>query len=930
MSFPSLLDIQLDDVNKVQLETFFDLFEKILSTHTQSEWSLGPHQKVNAKAMLAQLLTHSCGVLLADDTSLGKTFSLIVFLTYLLAYPPPLPDRLQLPVTLTPDHPHYDPTQTHYFHPRPRILIVSRKTVLLKTWRRDLMKWYGNDEALYNKRVVFFHSSQVVTKCRSTFAQLVMDPAEAAVAAASSSPLGLDLFMRPEWDQVDIVLVTYGTLLRQYSDFLTHHRRGETFRDSESETNDLLYHPRTLYDILWRVAIFDECQALKSGRLEEAKKAQSSTGIFNSVFELVKRRCIAGICSIADYMSKHRMESASFGAVCGPHQLWGKRSLWRELIDHPAALQAQLQRFVLQSSRAQVLAIGGFAPLAAIPPRESHVVFCRLTTAQLHAMQNVIQYALYGRKNPDGILAPTSASSSSTSSYPMDTIVSSSTVYWQLIGIHRYLCTHPLLMEPQNWMLTRKTDLPSIEEWMSLSNKSRAILAYAQEYVGRQKRPLIFYVRLRVSMHMWKAVFDYYMPDAQCLVYDVQLSQQEQERVYDAFMDPQSPHMILCCTSQSLDVGVDLTRASVMFFESPHWNPAAIRQQEARIHRIGQTHAVDTFVFAAAGMSIDHKILCVSYIRERDVVALATPDASFACPHFSLQQNFSFRAQRAFFTVASQNLQSEYDQTCDMAPDVDFEEVDSSRVTASQFDDLLRENVSEEERAALAAMEHEQTSSALFAASMIALEEGDTPDIDPLQRTHRQQSAPSTPVAASSPSPSKASSGGPKRSHPLAAVQRRAAQPFYSPNKLAQAHQYLMRQQSGGSTPTLDHSSPSSSSLSDGSHPRFATPSPPSLAYDAFMTTGGGQSLSIPPQHIRSLSSNWAMEPWPEGTYHPSSSHRMDTWTPSPNRMMHHQASSSSSSSSSSSGDPIGSPPPRTPSSRQPATTKSIINYSSL
>jgi DNA repair protein RAD5 len=72
--------------------------------------------------------------------------------------------------------------------------------------------------------------------------------------------------------------------------------------------------------------------------------------------------------------------------------------------------------------------------------------------------------------------------------------------------------------------------------------------------------------------------------------------------VYDLIAPFLAPDVLLV-QIQTGNEGLNLQHYQEVYFTSPHWNPAIEEQAIARVHRIGQTEAVNVFRFVMDDIS---------------------------------------------------------------------------------------------------------------------------------------------------------------------------------------------------------------------------------------------------------------------------------------------------------------------------------------
>ena len=75
---------------------------------------------------------------------------------------------------------------------------------------------------------------------------------------------------------------------------------------------------------------------------------------------------------------------------------------------------------------------------------------------------------------------------------------------------------------------------------------------------------------------------------------------------------------VMCVSTRAGGVGINLTRASLVFMMDPWWNFSVEAQAIDRVHRIGQTRAVEVVRYICAG-TIEERILEIQ--KRKDAVA---------------------------------------------------------------------------------------------------------------------------------------------------------------------------------------------------------------------------------------------------------------------------------------------------------------------
>lgn len=81
-------------------------------------------------------------------------------------------------------------------------------------------------------------------------------------------------------------------------------------------------------------------------------------------------------------------------------------------------------------------------------------------------------------------------------------------------------------------------------------------------------------------------------------------------------------YMVLLLAIRAGGEGLNLVSSSVVVFLDEDWNPQVMRQAEARVHRIGQTQAVDVFRLHAKGTveeQMSRRLLKKAYLADRVV-----------------------------------------------------------------------------------------------------------------------------------------------------------------------------------------------------------------------------------------------------------------------------------------------------------------------
>ena len=729
--------------------------EQAFSLYKKKTFTFAPFQRANIHTMVAQMLYNGGGILLADETSTGKTLSCLGLLTYALIHPTPIPVALQQEIRGG----LCDPQSPSYFIPPARILLVSKEDVLIQNWADHLRIYYQTEKA-YQKHVVFFHT-QTFRKRKD-----ILAPESATLVKPSHR-----FFASKAWPHIQIVMITYHTLLCEYRDFLLQHQHPDTLvlRQEDSEVKAISSTPRTVFDCVFQVCVLDEPQALKSGRVRDQLTVQQSLRLFDAAHELSRRRSVSSICSIAGYLSIHVMEAASWAALCCPRLVYGQQKYWKTLKGNRTALDQALGQFVLYTSRREAIRGGGFQVLANLPPCTTHVVVCRMTSAQLKRTREVVSHALTlmciggegGGRGPP--------------------------IYWELMSACRWICISPCLLSPTNCLRLRDIDdpiesYPSVDEWLTSSNKVQSIMEYATRHIRDEGRVIVLYTTNRFTLRMWRRAFDQVLPEAHALSYDGSMESQEQGLIFRSFVAPNSLHKALLCTSASLDVGVNLSCASVMYIDGPQYNPAVTTQLKDRMHRIGQGRPCDFFIFSAAGITMDTQVMAIAAKREVEVVSISAPDREVTNTQSFVNVHFPVAYQRAFFSMNARDIEADYHRLCGLSdPHVLYEEVSSTALQAVN-DDLATSTTSK---------------AALYWQQWV---------VQPTEEEHNDEDllrkAEAVAVATASPPPPPGSNkrsvsmvnvgggGFATTSHrsPMNAQQKKASAAFYSTERLVKAH----------------------------------------------------------------------------------------------------------------------------------------------
>ena len=85
-------EVVLSDILRPSFHKSWEVPKRLIETHVQTLTTLSgktpyAHQKYNLEWFLHQIYYNRCGGMLADDTSAGKTFSMILILSFLLQFP---------------------------------------------------------------------------------------------------------------------------------------------------------------------------------------------------------------------------------------------------------------------------------------------------------------------------------------------------------------------------------------------------------------------------------------------------------------------------------------------------------------------------------------------------------------------------------------------------------------------------------------------------------------------------------------------------------------------------------------------------------------------------------------------------------------------------------------------------------------------------
>ncbi|PMP62896.1 MAG: ATP-dependent helicase [Sulfurihydrogenibium sp.] len=97
------------------------------------------------------------------------------------------------------------------------------------------------------------------------------------------------------------------------------------------------------------------------------------------------------------------------------------------------------------------------------------------------------------------------------------------------------------------------------------------------------------------------------LPKKSIEVFHGSLSQKEKEIAVKRFMEDDECYVFLGSINAAGE-GLTLTKSSYLIFFDLHWNPAKVWQAEDRIHRIGQTKAVNIYNFITKN-TVEEKIL---------------------------------------------------------------------------------------------------------------------------------------------------------------------------------------------------------------------------------------------------------------------------------------------------------------------------------
>lgn len=103
---------------------------------------------------------------------------------------------------------------------------------------------------------------------------------------------------------------------------------------------------------------------------------------------------------------------------------------------------------------------------------------------------------------------------------------------------------------------------------------------------------------------------------------DGTLNQQQRERVIKKFSE-ENDILVLLMSLKAGGVGINLTAASNAFVLDPWWNPAVEEQAVMRIHRIGQTKAVNIKRFIVKG-TVEERMEAVQARKQRMISGALT------------------------------------------------------------------------------------------------------------------------------------------------------------------------------------------------------------------------------------------------------------------------------------------------------------------
>lgn len=97
------------------------------------------------------------------------------------------------------------------------------------------------------------------------------------------------------------------------------------------------------------------------------------------------------------------------------------------------------------------------------------------------------------------------------------------------------------------------------------------------------------------------------LPQSSIVLYHGSLNQKEKQEAVKRFMKDKNC-MVFLGSITAAGEGLTLTSSSYIIFFDLHWNPAKVWQAEDRVHRIGQTKAVNIYNFVTKN-TVEEKII---------------------------------------------------------------------------------------------------------------------------------------------------------------------------------------------------------------------------------------------------------------------------------------------------------------------------------
>jgi SNF2 family DNA or RNA helicase len=139
------------------------------------------------------------------------------------------------------------------------------------------------------------------------------------------------------------------------------------------------------------------------------------------------------------------------------------------------------------------------------------------------------------------------------------------------------------------------------------SSKANRLKEIVKELTEQKEKVVIFSNFIHEGIDkIYKNLIEI-LPKKSIEVFHGSLSQKEKEIAVKRFMEDDECYVFLGSINAAGE-GLTLTKSSYLIFFDLHWNPAKVWQAEDRIHRIGQTKAVNIYNFITKN-TVEEKIL---------------------------------------------------------------------------------------------------------------------------------------------------------------------------------------------------------------------------------------------------------------------------------------------------------------------------------